>query len=317
LRIGRRIRTLTRVSDRPFRFAVSQMQPVTAAEMAEQARRLEGDGFDLLYAPDHLGLPSPFPVLAAAATATTELRLGTLVCNNDFWNPVLLAREAATLSVLSGGRFELGLGAGHAEVEYRAAGIPYDRPAVRARRMAEAVPTLRRLLDGETVTATGEFHDVADASLGLEPVHRVPLLVGGNGDRVLALAAREADTVGITGFISGTGQVHTDLTHFTWDGLTERIAHVRTSAGDRFADLELQVLVQLVAAGDRREVAERIAALFHQPVELVLDSPFVMLGSVDDLVEHCERLRSLGVTALAALSGRGDDLLSPVVARVK
>jgi probable F420-dependent oxidoreductase len=304
------------MTDRPFRFAASQTRAASAAELTDLARRLEGDGFDLLYAADHIGMPSPFPMLAAAATATTDLRLGTLVCNNDFWNPVLLAREAATLAALSGGRFELGLGAGHAEVEYRAAGLPYDRPVVRARRLAEAVPSIRRLLRGETVTAEGKFHHLADAALGIDLPEPVPLLVGGNGDRVLGLAAREADTVGLTGFLSGTGQVHTNLTHFTWDGLEERIGHVRAEAGARVDELELQVLVQWVEAGDRREVATRTAAVFEQPVELLLDSPFVMLGSVDDMVEHCERLRAAGVTALATLVGRGDDALPPVIARV-
>jgi probable F420-dependent oxidoreductase len=311
---------LAAVADRPFRFAVSQ--PFAAAQtgtapVPELARRVEADGFDLFHVADHLGMPSPFPMLAAAATATTDLRLGTLVCNNDFWNPVLLAREAATLALLSDGRFELGLGAGHAEVEYRAAGIPYDRPAVRARRLAEAVPSIRRLLAGETVTAEGEFHELVEASLGIAPPDPVPLLVGGNGDRVLEVAAREADTVGLTGFLSGTGQTHTDLTHFTWDGMAERIDHVRTAAGARFADLELQVLVQLVAVGDRKTLASEIAAAFEQPADLLLDSPFVMLGSVDDLVDQCARLREAGVTALAAFDGRGADQLAPVIARVK
>lgn len=305
------------MTGRPFRFGLSQPRAAPVPEVAELARRIEGEGFDLFYVADHLGMPSPFPLLSSAAVATTQLRLGTLVCNNDFWNPVLLAREAATLASLSGGRFELGLGAGHAEVEYRATGIPYDKPAVRVGRLGEVVPSITALLAGETVTAQGEQYELVDAALGFDVPGRVPLLIGGNGDRVLALGARTADTIGLTGFTSGTGQVHTNLSHFRWQGLADRIEHVRAAAGSRFDELELQVLVQQVSVGDRDELAARTAETFEQPVDLVLDSPFVMLGSVDELTEHCERLREHGVTALAAFNGRGAELLAPVIAKVR
>lgn len=305
------------MSDRPFRFGVSLIQATAGPDLRELVRQAEGEGFDVFYVPDHLGMASPFPTLAAAAEATSDLRVGTLVCNNDFWNPVLLAREAATLALLSGGRFELGLGAGHAQVEYQMAGIGYDRPSVRAGRLAEVVPTIADLLAGETVTARGEHHELVEASLDIEVPSRVPLLIGGNGDRVLDLAARAADVVGLTGFTSGTGRVHTDLSHFRWDGLAERVNHVRAMAGDRFDELELQALVQYVAVGDRKALVPEMASVFEQSEDLILDSPFVMVGSVDDLVEHCARLRALGVTALAAFSSRGADQLAPVVARVK
>lgn len=299
-----------------LRIGVSLHRALPATELGALAQRLETEGFDQLQVADHLGIPSPFPVLAVAAAATEELRLGTLVCNNDFWNPVLLAREAATVARLSEGRFELGLGAGHAQVEFEAAGIDYDRPWVRAGRLAESVAVLRRLLAGETVTHAGEHHQLVDAATGIELDEPVPILVGGNGDRVLATAARLADAVGFTGFRSGTGQTHSDLSHFTWDGLAERIAHVRDAAGDRFAELELQVLVQQVSTGDRQLLAEATAALFEQPVELLLDSPFVMFGTVDEHVEHCARLVELGVSRLTAFDGRGVEELGPVIARL-
>lgn len=294
----------------------ASLRPLPAAQLGALARRLEGEGFDQVQAADHLGVGSPFSVLAVVAAATTELGVGTLVCNNDFWNPVLLAREAATVAQLSDGRFELGVGAGHAQVEYEAAGIGYDRPAVRVERLSESVDVLRRLLDGGTVTHAGEHHRLAGAATGIELADRVPLLVGGNGDRVLALAAQHADAVGFTGFTSGTGQVHSDLSHFTWDGLADRIDHVRRVAGDRFPELELQVLVQQVATGDRRLLAEATAAAFDQPVERLLDSPFVMFGSLDDHVEHCARLTELGISRLTAFEGRGADQLAPVIARL-
>lgn len=298
-----------------MRFGVSLHRTGPARELADLARRLEDEGYAQLQVADHLGYLAPFSALAVAATATTRLGLGTLVGNNDFWNPVLLARESATLAMLSEGRFELGLGAGHAQVEYEAAGIAYDRPAVRVERLTESVAILRPLLAGVRVTHDGVHHRATDAATDLEHPP-VPLLVGGNGDRLLALAAREADAVGFTGFSTGTGQRASSLSHFTWDGLADRIAHVRTSADERFGRLELQILVQLVGTGDRGQLAEEWSEPFRQPADVLLDSPFVLLGSVEDHVEHCERLQELGVTRLTAFDGRGADLLAPVIARV-
>lgn len=300
----------------PLRFAVSVNRPLDVREIGELAIHAEADGFDILYTADHLGIPAPFSPLAAAAAATSTLRVGNLVINHDFWNPVLLAREAATLAVLSDGRFELGIGAGHAEVEYEASGISYDPPALRVARMTETIDVVRRILAGETVTVDGRYHQLTNASVGFEVPHPVPLLVGGNGDQVLATAARTADTVGLTGFRSGTGRTHTDLSHFRWTGLEERIAHVRACAGDRFGDLELNVLVQQVSVGDARAEAETFAEATGHPVETLLDSPFLMLGGVDDLVEHCERLRSMGTGSIAAFDGRGASQLAPVIARL-
>lgn len=298
-----------------MRIGVSLHQARPAGELADLARRLEDQGYDQLQVADHLGFVAPFPALAVAAAATTRLGLGTLVANNDFWNPVLLAREAATLALLSDGRFELGLGAGHAQVEYEAAGIAYERPSVRVDRLTESVEIVRRMLAGERVTHAGPHHHVVDAASDL--VHPpVPLLVGGNGDRVLALAAQQADAAGLTGFTSGTGQRHRDLSHFSWQGLEERIGHVRHAAGDRANAVELQILVQYVATGERPRLAEEASGPFEQPAEVLLDSPFVLLGSVDDHVEHCARLGQLGVTRLTAFERRGAELLAPVIERL-
>ena len=306
------------MTDRPFRFGVSATAiPADRAAWQDQARRYEDLGFDVLLLADHLGVMLPPLVpLVSAADATERLRLGTFVLNNDFWHPSLLARDAAATDLLTGGRLELGLGAGHAQGEYESSGLTYDRPGVRVERLAEAVPLLRRLLDGETVDHDGPHYTLRAAATGIATAqHRVPLLVGGNGDRLLALAARHADIVGLVGFTSGTGQVHTDLSHFTWAGLAERIAHVRRHTGDRADAIELNILVQQVATGDRRAAADRLAAQIGQPAELFLDSPFVMLGSPDDLAAHVARLRDAGVTYVVAFAERGAADLAPVIAR--
>ncbi len=303
------------MSDQPLRFGVSVHRARSGDDLGALAHRLEDQGFDSLHTADHLGMVAPFSMLAVAAGATTSLRFGTLVVNNDFWNPVLLAREAASLAVLSGGRFELGIGAGHAAVEYEAAGLSYDRPAVRISRMAETIDVMRRLLDGEEVDFAGAHHRLVGASTGIETPGRVPLLVGGNGDRVLALAGRHADTAGLTGFTSGTGQSHSDLSHFTWAGLQDRIDHVRAAAaaGPRRDEPGINILVQQVVVGERAPAAESFAGVTGHDPAMLLDSPFLLLGSVAEIVGQCERLQSLGVTSVAAFDARGGEDLAPVI----
>jgi probable F420-dependent oxidoreductase len=303
-------------SGRRFRFGVSVFSAPDRATWQAEARRYEHLGFDVLLVPDHLGgLFPPLASLVSAADATERLRVGTFVLNNDFWNPALLAREAAAVDLLSDGRLELGLGAGHAQVEYEAAGLHYDQPATRVSRLAEAVPLLRRLLAGDTVDHDGAHYHFRQAATGVataQPV--VPLLIGGNGDALLAAAARHADIVGLVGFTSGTGQVHTDLSHFSWGGLENRIAHVQAHTGARYADLELNVLVQRVVSGDRAGAANELAAATGRDAAEFLDSPFVMLGDGAAHREHVERLAELGVTYVVAFAERGAADLAPTIA---
>jgi probable F420-dependent oxidoreductase len=190
------------------------------------------------------------------------------------------------------------LGAGHAEEEFRAAGLPYPAAGERVERVAETAGTLRRLLGTDDAGSVTTAQD------------RVPIMIGGNGDRLLQIAAAQADIVGLVGFRSGTGQVHSDLSHFRWDGLADRVALVRRHAGERADDLELSVLVQAVKVTDQRaEDAARIADAFEQPLALVLDSPFLMVGSADELADQVRRLRDdLGVTYVTAFEPAGGDL---------
>jgi probable F420-dependent oxidoreductase len=306
------------VTGQALRFGVSTSTVHSGREWQARARDYETRGFDILVVADHLGggLP-PMTALLSAADATERLRIGTFVLNNDFWSPLLLARDAVALDLLSGGRLELGLGAGHAKDEYEAAGLQYDPPATRVARLAETVPLLRRLLAGETVDHEGPHVTLRQAHVGLTAAQsRIPLLVGGNGDRLLAIAAAHADIVGFVGFTSGTERRQTDLSHFTWKGLEQRIAHVRRAAGGRADDLELNVLVQMVRAGERASLADEVAAAFKQPADLILDSPFVVLGDTAAMVDHLERLRALGVTYVVAFADRGAADLARVIDRV-
>jgi len=266
---------------------VARSTPATRAEWEDEVRRVDDLGHDVLLIPDHLGLWPPLSPLVAAGYVSDRLRFGVQVLNNEFWNPVLLAREVEAVDVLTDGRLELGFGAGHAQVEFEMAGIPYDPPGARIDRLAAAVPRVRELLAGRD---------------------HIPFMVGGNGDRVLALAATDADIVGLTGFTSGTGRTHTDLSHFTWGGLADRIDHVRRHAGDRFAALELSVLVQLAEVSDDRRARADAFGEGRLETDVLLDSPFVMLGSPSGLAEHLARLQEMGVGYVTAFDTSAEAL---------
>ncbi len=170
--------------------------------------------------PDHLGRASSFAPLLIAVEATDQLRVGTLVLNNDFFLPVRLDQEAATVDVMTGGRLELGVGSGWARAEYDVLGIGYDRPPDRAARLAYAVRTMKRAWSGD-ITVPGNPDPVAAVPTPVQQPHP-PLLIGGDGDAVLALAAAEADIIGFTG-LTWTGS-SLEPTGASLESLTERAA---------------------------------------------------------------------------------------------
>ena len=285
---------------------------VTAAALADDdaARRFEAAGYDTFWAPDHVGMPDPFAALVAAASATSRMRVGTYVLNVEFWNPLLLARTAATTNLLSGGRLVLGLGAGHNEAEFVQGGLRYPPPRERIDRLTAFVDTVPRLMAGETVD--DERLGLVGAATGLPPA-RPTLLVGGNGDRVLHLAGRAADMVGIVGFTSGTGRVHTNLSHWGWEGLTDRIGRAGASGvpGGPAAD----VLVQRTAVTDDPGAALADFADAGLSEEM-FDSPFLLVGTEDELVAKLVRLEEAGVGGVTVFAHDADGF-APVIARYR
>lgn len=277
---------------RPLRFGLSIRLDDPGDVAAARLRAAEAAGYATVEFADHLGSPAPLISAAFAAAVTTRVRIGTHVLNHDFRHLALLAQEVATLDRLCGGRAELGLGAGYQKREYDAAGLRFDRAGTRIARMEEAIPLLRRLFAGETVTHAGVHHRLSE--LTGSPVAPqgadLPILVGGNGDRLLGVAARTADIVGFTGFWHPDGADGIETTHFSHDGLADRVAHVRTQAGDRFARLELAVLVQQAVVTDDR--GAKIAELVGRgwPAEAG-DMPFALIGSAAEIVEQVQRIR--------------------------
>jgi probable F420-dependent oxidoreductase len=305
---------------RPFRFGLSTRPEPSPQGLGEQARWAELHGFSTMLIADHLvpELLDPMPALAAAAAATTTLRVGTLVINNDFRHPALLAREAITVDVLSGGRLELGMGAGHMQSEYDAVGIPFHRGRVRVDRLEESVRVLRPLLAGDECSFEGEFYQVRGLRLPAPAQSpHIPLQIGGNGPRVLRLAAEQADTVGFAGFSHRRGGREVTLSDFGPEALDRQVAAAREAAQGR--DLEMSLLVQLTSVTDAaRSVAADAATRFGLPdADAVLASPYVLIGSVASLTEKLQSQRErLGVSYPVVFEARGGRELVPVVARL-
>lgn len=309
-------------SRRPFRFSVTVPTTTSRSAWRDTARRAEDLGFSVLVTADHLaGCLPPLPPLVAAAEATTALRVGTLVVNNDLHHPVVLAREAAAVDLLTDGRLELGLGAGHAEPEYVQAGIRFDPAATRVERLAEAVAVIRGLLDGEELEFEGRHYRVRGHRLSPGPVQRpVPILVGGNGRSLLRLAARAADIVGMTGTgrTNPDGQTH-QPTGFPAEVVGERVALVREAAGDRFDQLELNALVQgVIVTGDRRAAAERVRRRLPElSIEQILTTPYLLIGTVDQMVEQLHHQRERFGFTYYSVFEPAMEAVAPLIGRLR
>lgn len=304
---------------RPFRFGVTAPTPSGGTDWVERARRVEQLGYSILVVPDHFrDHLAPVPALTAAALATTRLRVGSLVFSNDFRHPAVLAKEAATIDVLSGGRFELGLGGGWLRAEYDQTGIPFDAPGTRIERLEEAVTIIKGLLAGERVTFAGRHYTIADLEGRPTPVQRPhpPIAIGGGGRRTLTLAAREASIVGLVPRArrDGSGLDMTDLS----DAATrEKLEWVRAAAGDRFDSLEIHALIQAVAVGERRTAAaDDLASRFKVARDVVLETPYVLLGTIEEICETLwERRERYGISYLTVFE-RDMEVFAPVVARL-
>jgi probable F420-dependent oxidoreductase len=310
-----------RNSRHPFRFGVNLRSGDSRAAWVEKARKLEALGYSTLLVPDHLAeIVSPLAPLVSAADATTTLRVGTCVLNNDFRHPVLLAREAATIDLLTDGRLELGLGAGHMQSEYEQAGLPFDPAPVRFERLGESVQIIKSLLAGETTSLDGRFYQVKEHRVFPLPVQkpRPPLMIGGNGRKLLALAAREANIVGLTGLGFPKGATQVDVSGCKPERVDERVAWVREQAGERFDQIELNALVQrVVITDDRQQAAEELRERWSAlTVDEILETPYLLIGTVDQMVEALQARRERWGFSYMVVHEWSLDALAPVVAKL-
>jgi probable F420-dependent oxidoreductase len=307
---------------RPFRFGVNLAHAGSRTEWREIARKVERLGYDTLTVPDHLtDLIAPMPALVAAAEATKTLRVGTKVLNNDLRHPVLVAREAATVDLLTDGRLQLGLGAGSIKSEYDEVGFGFDAGGTRVERLAEAVAIIKGLLEGGPVTFAGRHYRVTGHTIAPLPVQKPhpPILIGGNGRNLLTLAARQADIVGFSGitFRQG-GAAPPDLSGWRAAAVDDRVRLVREAAGDRFPGLELNALVQrVIVTDDRHGAAEELTRRWSQlSTEEILASPYVLIGTIDRIVEDLEVRRERWGISYYVIQEPNLDAFAPVVARL-
>lgn len=299
----------------PFRFGVQQASARSGDAWAALARRVEALGYDILVMPDHLGHQlSPFAALAAAAAATSRLRIGVFVFANDYRHPLLLAREAATLELLSGGRFEMGLGAGWMTGDYRALGMAYDPSPRRVDRLEEAIPLIKRLLAGETVSHQGRHYQLDRASVGVEPVQkpRPPLAIGGGGPRMLKLAAREAEIVGLVPGFDANGRIR--VRQATETATVEKIAHIRTAAGDRLERLEINLwLGDAGLVGSGNSLPGSVWAGARWASTSLYGSPYVLYGTLASVREKLLRRRDRLGISYYTVPAHAMELMAPLV----
>ena len=266
-----------------------QLSARTDGSWLAAAQRAEELGFDIVLAADHVGGGlSPMPLLAAIAAATSTIRLGTLVLNNDMRNPVQLAWEAATIDALSGGRFELGLGAGHTPQEFAAVGIERSPARVRKERLAESVEIIRALLAGDTVDRAGRHFRIENARIEPAVQRPLPILVGGNGAALLTHAGAHADIIGLQGLGRTREDGHSHDVDWTAGRLDQQIEQIRAGAGERFERVELNALVQVVQVTDDREAA--LASICEHVDGLTMDdadvTPYLLVGTPEEIVSH-------------------------------
>jgi len=305
---------------KPFRFGVQVAQLGSAAEWRDKARKLEDLGFSTLFMPDHFGPElAPLPAIAMAAAHTTSLRVGSLVFDNDYKHPAILAKEAATIDLLCDGRLELGIGAGWMRTDYDQLGIPYDPPAVRVDRFEEALHVIKQCFTGEQFTYHGEHYRITDYAAWPKPVQQPgpPLLIGGGGKRVLSIAAREADIVGINPNLRA-GEIGLEAAKDSLREQTDRkVQWIREAAGARLDEIEIQMrfLVTRVTP-DRMKLAEALAPSFGVSPAEALESGAALVGTEDEIAEQLHRRREKWGLSYVVVGDENVDDFTPIVAKL-
>jgi probable F420-dependent oxidoreductase len=302
-----------------FRFGV-QCSGANESSWAELARRIEGLGYSTLYMPDHFVDTefAPVPALAMAAAATTSLRVCALVYDNDYKHPAVLAKETATIDLISDGRADLGIGAGWQKVDYDALGMPYDSAGTRIARLDEAMQVIKGCFSGEPFSFRGTHYTITDYTAKPKPVQaHVPILIGGGAPKILGLAGREADIVGINPNLR-VGAVTADAAQSaSGEETLKKLDWIKQGAGDRYDKIELQIRYFVHAITDDREgfAAAMAPALEATPAD-VLGSGAVLVGTKEQIIDTLVRRREeWGVTNIVVGADFFEDF-APIVSEL-
>lgn len=291
-----------------------------AGEWHTQLRKAEDLGYSIVTVSDHFGARLASVPALAAAIDEVDLRFGTLVLANDFRHPALVAKEVASLDVLSEGRVELGIGAGWLADDYSKAGISFDRPGMRIERLEEAIAVIKGLWGRERFTYEGKHYSI-DLDGQPKPVQKPhpPIVIGGGGRRVLQLAGREADIVGISIRLDEghVGQLDKGVVSATSDLVEEKLGWIKEGAGERYDQIELNVLVfEAHVTASAPEVLERIGEAADTAPEVVAESPQVLVGSVDEIAEIMEQRRQRFGISYYTFYEPDLETMAPVVERL-
>lgn len=308
-------------SNHRFRFGLQTSGAVSGVEWKDIARRAEALGYSVLSVPDHFVdfELAPGPALAAAAAVTSELRVGALMFGNDYRHPAMVAKEMATLDLLSDGRIELGIGAGWQRSDYDALGLTYDSAGVRIDRLGEALAVIKGCWSPGPFSFAGAHYSIDgyDATPKPRQEPRPPILVGGGAPRILRLAGREADIVGINPNLRA-GAINEDAVQSSLaDATAQKIGWVREGAGERFDDIELQIRFFLTLVTDDRQAfaASMAPAVGLTPDEL-LGSGVACVGDVEEIVDQLVRQREEWGVTYVVVGLDQCEAFAPVVARL-
>lgn len=315
---------------RPFRFAAAgegNKQEGGARKFIQTAQQAEEYGFDTFVVPDHLGDQiGPIAALGALTQATERIRLGTSVLANGFRNPVVLAKDLATIDVLSKGRLEVGLGAGWKQDEFLAAGLEYDSPGIRLAKLDEALTILDVLLRGQECTFQGKYYQVNGIKGTPRPRQgpRPPLCTGGGGPKMLRLAAKHADIISVVPVTTKNGKGL--LSGITMEKTIEKVNLIKEAAGERFDQIVLNwAITAIVITDDREKTAEMALSAIDRglhpdlevdvklTVEEILNSPYVAIGSFEEIAEQIRRVRQLTGMSYVGVFPTQMDAFAPVI----
>ena len=305
---------------RGFRFGVQVSKETTAKGWAELARRTEAAGYEVLTMPDHFtDQLAPIPALMAAASATTTLRVGALVFDNDYKHPVVLAKELATIDLLSDGRLDIGLGAGWMISDYEEAGMPYDSPKVRIDRFIEGVAVIRGAMAEGAFSFSGDHYTITNYNGQPKPIQaRPPLLIGGGGKRVLSYAAREADIIGINGTLTAGVVGPEALSTMTAESVDEKVAIVAAAGAHRLNDIEMNIRTFFVkVTNDRAATVDGISSMFGVSKDMIDASPFALIGSVEECIEQLLERRERWGFSYTIVGAENIDECAPIVAALR
>jgi probable F420-dependent oxidoreductase len=311
----------------PFRFGILVETMESPSQWRKIARTIEHDGYDSLLIRDHFvpdfggSTYAPIAALSAAAFATDKLRVGTLVLDNDFRHPIVMAKEFATLDVMSGGRVELGLGAGWMQSEYEQMGIAFEPPKTRVERLEEAITIYKQFFAGACFSFTGAHYRIENLTPfpAAEQRPHPPILIGAGKKRMCQIAGREADIVGLMTSDTRDGTIFSEPHLLSPAMLEQKLTWVRAGAGKRFEEIEFNMVASVFVTHDRQETAREIIERngWQISIEDVLNMPAKLIGTVAEIVQQIQRQREQFGISYYVVSDKERAVFAPIVTELK